>query len=159
MVHRRVKHCHRPLDPAPPVGAIPMIRRHTISRIPRYPTKQKVESLDFAEEEDNGFPCFCMRCEKEFIPRDHQLLYCSQGCRNLDQEGHPVLVTPPQTSSKIAANLPFYSAAIPKPRDIVPCALPSRPTIGLLTSNVQAKSTNNVTTGASSITSESLLYI
>lgn len=59
MFHRRVKHCHRPLDPGPTVGAIPMIRRHTTSRIPRYPAKQKIDSLDLTtEEEDNGFPCF-----------------------------------------------------------------------------------------------------
>ncbi|KAI1502277.1 hypothetical protein F5X99DRAFT_163925 [Biscogniauxia marginata] len=86
------------------------------------------------EDERESFPQFCMTCEKQFVPQDEKILYCSEACRKHDQS---VSVITSSSSSRPSAtghdsfsyggNFPFYSAGNPEPRDIIPRASPSRP--------------------------------
>ncbi|KAF5664721.1 life-span regulatory factor [Fusarium heterosporum] len=109
---------------------IPIINHHTPSKVARYSAEQPQEDLVFVAEEENVFPYFCMTCEKEFTPRDHQLLYCSESCRKFDHETYPKVTRSTCYTSKCVANLPFYSASVPAPKDIVPRASPTRTAIG-----------------------------
>ncbi|KAJ9417884.1 hypothetical protein QL093DRAFT_2422153 [Fusarium oxysporum] len=114
-----------------------MIRQHTPSKIARCPAQQTQKDLGFAAEEENIFPYFCMTCDREFTPYDHQLLYCSLSCRKCDQDTNAKLTNSACHNNSNTANLPFYSASTPAPRDIVPRASPTRVTNGfsMLTSS------------------------
>ncbi|KAK0711229.1 hypothetical protein B0H67DRAFT_646618 [Lasiosphaeris hirsuta] len=79
------------------------------------------------DEERESFPQYCMICEKQFLPSDDRLVYCSDACRIHDQTyAGASAVSSRYSSSHHAANYPFFSGA-PEPRDIIPRASPSRP--------------------------------
>ncbi|KAH7123182.1 hypothetical protein EDB81DRAFT_227053 [Dactylonectria macrodidyma] len=127
MCHTRDQHSHSHLN-ALTIG-IPMTRRYNRSKIPRCRTEHEQELSILMEEDGEIFPHFCLTCEKEFIPHDHMFLFCSEDCRRIDQATIPA----PAASAchHTTYNYPFYSALTPAPRDIIPQASPSRPTIGL----------------------------
>ncbi|KAI0603400.1 hypothetical protein F4775DRAFT_598495 [Biscogniauxia sp. FL1348] len=73
-----------------------------------------------------------MTCEKQFVPQDERILYCSEACRKHDQSVSAITSSSSSRHSAtgydmFGANLPFYAAGHPEPRDIVPRASPSRP--------------------------------
>lgn len=95
-----------------------------VSRTPRERERPQAEEDRWWEDERESFPQFCMYCEKQFVPADHEVLYCSKECRTHDQ------------LSESASNLhldddsdsyPFYSVSGSEARDIIPRASPSRP--------------------------------
>ncbi|KAI2613110.1 uncharacterized protein GGS25DRAFT_518792 [Hypoxylon fragiforme] len=99
------------------------------------------------DDERESFPQFCMTCEKQFTPQDDKFLYCSEACREHDQNAsvrasssHPPL----RGHDGFGANMRFYSAGNSEPRDIIPRASPSRwsppttPTTDQYTSAVSA---------------------
>lgn len=84
------------------------------------------------EDERESFPQFCMTCEKQFIPQDQKILYCSEACRKHDQSVTSQPTSHPSARSRDilgASALPYYSpgAGASEPRDIIPRASPSRP--------------------------------
>ncbi|KAI2630937.1 hypothetical protein GGR54DRAFT_177429 [Hypoxylon sp. NC1633] len=70
-----------------------------------------------------------MTCEKQFTPQDEKFLYCSEACREHDQNAS-VRASSSHPSSRgydgFGGNMPFYSAGYSEPRDIIPRASPSR---------------------------------
>ncbi|KAI1661734.1 hypothetical protein F4813DRAFT_171462 [Daldinia decipiens] len=99
------------------------------------------------EDERESFPQFCMTCEKQFTPQDEKFLYCSEACRERDQNAS-VRASSSRHSSRghesFGATLPYYSVGNSEPRDIIPRASPSRwsppttPTTGQYTNAVSA---------------------
>ncbi|KAI1105885.1 hypothetical protein F4804DRAFT_89540 [Jackrogersella minutella] len=100
------------------------------------------------DDERESFPQFCMTCEKQFTPQDEKILYCSEACRERDQNAS-VRASSSHPSSRglhdgFGANLPYYMTGNSEPRDIIPRASPSRwsppttPTNGQHTSAVSA---------------------
>ncbi|KAH7020534.1 hypothetical protein EDB80DRAFT_703147 [Ilyonectria destructans] len=131
MHHTRDQRSHSRL--ALPTVGIPMTRRYTLSKIPRYRTEhEQQESSNFIDEDGEVFPHFCMTCEKEFIPHDHMFLFCSESCRTIDQTTTSSSAAP--AYHRTTDNYPFYSALAPAPGDIIPQASPSRPTVGFISS-------------------------
>ncbi|KAI0115098.1 hypothetical protein F4814DRAFT_448930 [Daldinia grandis] len=99
------------------------------------------------EDERESFPQFCMTCEKQFTPQDEKFLYCSEACRERDQNAS-VRASSSRHSSRgqegFGVSLPYYSVGNSEPRDIIPRASPSRwsppttPTTGQYTNAVSA---------------------
>ncbi|KAI0850990.1 hypothetical protein F5Y00DRAFT_23882 [Daldinia vernicosa] len=78
---------------------------------------------------DQRWGCLVMTCEKQFTPQDEKILYCSEACRERDQDTS-VRVSSSRNSSRghegFGAGLPYYSVGNSEPRDIIPRASPSR---------------------------------
>ncbi|OTB06911.1 hypothetical protein M426DRAFT_9335 [Hypoxylon sp. CI-4A] len=117
-----------------------------LGKNPRDREKEWEEERWF-EDERESFPQFCMTCEKQFTPQDEKFLYCSEACREHDQTTS-VRISSSHHASRgqdgLGANLPYYLAGNPEPRDIIPRASPSRwsppttPTNGPYTNAVSA---------------------
>lgn len=99
-----------------------------LGKNPRDREREWEEERSWGDERES-FPQFCMTCEKQFIPQDERHLYCSEACRKHDQNSSTMAssYTPSRGYDSSGANLPFYSAGNPEPRDIIPRASPSRP--------------------------------
>ncbi|KAF7548954.1 hypothetical protein G7046_g8494 [Stylonectria norvegica] len=54
-----------------------MTRKHTPQKLGRSQRQREQDRLEAWEDERESFPQFCMTCEKQFIPHDDTLLYCS----------------------------------------------------------------------------------
>ncbi|KAI1807935.1 hypothetical protein F4811DRAFT_376063 [Daldinia bambusicola] len=99
------------------------------------------------EDERESFPQFCMTCEKQFTPQDEKFLYCSEACRERDQNASVRGSSshhPSKGHDGFGANFPYYSVGNSEPRDIIPRASPSRwsppttPTTGQYTNAISA---------------------
>ncbi|ERS99345.1 uncharacterized protein SPSK_04383 [Sporothrix schenckii 1099-18] len=77
------------------------------------------------DDERESFPQFCMTCEKQFVAKDDRFLYCSEACRDYDQE-HGASVSAKSFKDTYASSRMYYTEA-QEPRDIIPRASPSRP--------------------------------
>ncbi|KAI1483930.1 hypothetical protein F4774DRAFT_2199 [Daldinia eschscholtzii] len=70
-----------------------------------------------------------MTCEKQFTPQDEKFLYCSEACRERDQNASVRAASshhPSKGHDGFGANFPYYSVGDSEPRDIIPRASPSR---------------------------------
>ncbi|KAK4137439.1 hypothetical protein BT67DRAFT_109195 [Trichocladium antarcticum] len=111
-----------------------MTRRTTPQTVPKLGKSPRDREREWEEdrwwdEERESFPQYCMNCEKQFIPSDDQSLYCTEGCRMQDQNNASVSSAPSHYgSSHAATRYPFFSGP-PEPRDIIPRASPSRPSL------------------------------
>ncbi|KAI5868042.1 hypothetical protein GGS23DRAFT_8567 [Durotheca rogersii] len=87
------------------------------------------EEERWVEDERESFPQFCMTCEKQFTPQDEKFLYCSEACRERDQN---VSVRASSSHASARGHDSFggstlvYPAGSEEPRDIIPRASPSR---------------------------------
>ncbi|CAK7197632.1 hypothetical protein SEUCBS139899_000280 [Sporothrix eucalyptigena] len=77
------------------------------------------------DDERESFPQFCMTCEKQFVAKDDRFLYCSEACRDYDQE-HGASVSAQSFKDTYSSSRTYYTEAH-EPRDIIPRASPSRP--------------------------------
>ncbi|KAI0180426.1 hypothetical protein GGR52DRAFT_569170 [Hypoxylon sp. FL1284] len=100
-----------------------------LGKNPRDREREWEEERWFEDEERESFPQFCMTCEKQFTPQDDKFLYCSEACREHDQNAslraassHPSH----RGHDGFGVNLPYYSGGYSEPRDIIPRASPSR---------------------------------
>ncbi|KAI4869520.1 hypothetical protein F4820DRAFT_12826 [Hypoxylon rubiginosum] len=100
-----------------------------LGKNPRDREREWEEERWFEDDERESFPQFCMTCEKQFTPQDDKCLYCSEACREHDQNAslrasssHPSH----RGHDGFGGNLPYYSAGYSEPRDIIPRASPSR---------------------------------
>ncbi|OTB20546.1 hypothetical protein K445DRAFT_87659 [Daldinia sp. EC12] len=87
------------------------------------------EEERWVEDERESFPQFCMTCEKQFTPQDEKFLYCSEACRERDQNASVRAASshhPSKGHDGFGANFPYYSVGDSEPRDIIPRASPSR---------------------------------
>ncbi|TDZ68275.1 hypothetical protein CTRI78_v002263 [Colletotrichum trifolii] len=98
----------------------------TAQKLGKNPRDREREWQDSWDDERESFPQFCMTCEKQFVPQDDKVLYCSEACRLHDQQCASTGTGRIQ-SQPYAGNYPFYAAGNPEPRDIIPRASPSRP--------------------------------
>ncbi|KAI0128659.1 hypothetical protein BJ170DRAFT_339729 [Xylariales sp. AK1849] len=110
-------------------------RRSTPQSVPKLGKNPRNREREWAEErvswedERESFPQYCMTCEKQFIPQDERVIYCSEACRRHDQSSVSLssAYPPSRGHDSHGGHLPFYSAGNPEPRDIIPRASPSRP--------------------------------
>ncbi|KAI1378278.1 hypothetical protein F4677DRAFT_389662 [Hypoxylon crocopeplum] len=103
----------------------------TVQKLGKNPRdrEREWEEERWFDDERESFPQFCMTCEKQFTPQDEKFLYCSEACREHDQNAsvrsssshHSV-----RGHDGFGGHLPFYSAGSSEPRDIIPRASPSR---------------------------------
>ncbi|KAI1333770.1 hypothetical protein F5Y15DRAFT_324898 [Xylariaceae sp. FL0016] len=102
---------------------------NTVQKLGKNPRDREREWEDerWWEDERESFPQFCMTCEKQFIPQDESVLYCSEACRNHDRSSSSSLHSSAKPHDPYGGNMPFYSAGNSEPRDIIPRASPSRP--------------------------------
>ncbi|KAI2618699.1 hypothetical protein GGS26DRAFT_350515 [Hypomontagnella submonticulosa] len=103
----------------------------TVQKLGKNPKDREKEWEEerWFDDERESFPQFCMTCEKQFTPQDEKFLYCSEACREYDQNASVrVSSSHPQVKGHdgFGASFPFYSAGNPEPRDIIPRASPSR---------------------------------
>ncbi|KAL2259892.1 hypothetical protein VTK26DRAFT_6276 [Humicola hyalothermophila] len=108
-----------------------LTRRTTPQSIPKLgknprDREREWEEDSWWEEERESFPQYCMICEKQFVPSDDQILYCSEECRLHDQNSTAIRTTPSRYASHQATQYPVYPGP-PEHRDIIPRASPSRP--------------------------------
>ncbi|CAK7226602.1 hypothetical protein SBRCBS47491_006287 [Sporothrix bragantina] len=78
------------------------------------------------DDERESFPQFCMTCEKQFVAKDDSFLYCSETCRDYDQE-HGASVSAQSFKDTYSSSSRDYFGEYREPRDIIPRASPSRP--------------------------------
>ncbi|CAK7230588.1 hypothetical protein SCUCBS95973_007626 [Sporothrix curviconia] len=78
------------------------------------------------DDERESFPQFCMTCEKQFVAKDDRFLYCSEACRDYDQE-HGASVSAQSYKETYSSSRDYFSSQSREPRDIIPRASPSRP--------------------------------
>ncbi|CAK7241801.1 MAG: hypothetical protein STHCBS139747_003272 [Sporothrix thermara] len=78
------------------------------------------------DDERESFPQFCMTCEKQFVAKDDSFLYCSETCRDYDQE-HGASVSAQSFKNSYSSSSRDYFGESREPRDIIPRASPSRP--------------------------------
>ncbi|CAK7564303.1 MAG: hypothetical protein SEPTF4163_002192 [Sporothrix epigloea] len=77
------------------------------------------------DDERESFPQFCMTCEKQFVAKDDRCLYCSEACRDYDQE-HGASISAQSFKNSYSSSRDYFSDSR-EPRDIIPRASPSRP--------------------------------
>ncbi|KAI0840611.1 hypothetical protein F5Y06DRAFT_243997 [Hypoxylon sp. FL0890] len=103
----------------------------TVQKLGKNPRdrEREWEEERWFDDERESFPQFCMTCEKQFTPQDEKFLYCSEACREYDQNSS-VRISSSHTASRghegFGANMPYYTAGNSEPRDIIPRASPSR---------------------------------
>ncbi|EPE04904.1 hypothetical protein F503_00058 [Ophiostoma piceae UAMH 11346] len=91
----------------------------------KYSSSRDQDEDYWYDDERESFPQFCMTCEKQFVAKDDHFLYCSEACRDYDQEHGASISTQHFKDSYISSRI--YAHQPQEPRDIIPRASPSRP--------------------------------
>ncbi|CAI4211519.1 unnamed protein product [Parascedosporium putredinis] len=99
----------------------------TTYKLGRSPKEREREYYEYADDGDgrDTFPQYCMACEKQFLPVDDRCLYCSEACREFDENsfrhaaplaGRPAAVstTNPRRPPRRLSTLPRATTANPK---------------------------------------------
>lgn len=111
----------------------------TTYKLGRSPKEREREYYEYADDGDgrDTFPQYCMACEKQFLPVDDRCLYCSEACREFDENSFRHAAPPRgsassgfhhQSTSSSTSSLYAPSSHHREPKDIIPRASPSRPT-------------------------------
>lgn len=107
---------------------------HKLGKSPKDRDREYYEYADDGDGRDT-FPQYCMACEKQFLPVDDRCLYCSEACREFDENSFHH--APPrssgnngyqQQSTSSSTSSLYNSGHYREPKDIIPRASPSRPT-------------------------------
>lgn len=87
-------------------------------------SEKDLDASHWYDDERDSFPQYCMTCEKQFVAKDDRVLYCSEACRDYDQEYGTTISTQHFVDSYASS---YYATDNAEPRDIIPRASPSRP--------------------------------
>ncbi|OAA67981.1 hypothetical protein SPI_00176 [Niveomyces insectorum RCEF 264] len=117
------------------------------------------------DDERESFPQFCMTCDKQFVTKDDRLLYCSEACRDYDQQYGASISTQHfkdsyANHSSSSRTYSVYYNDNTEPRDIIPRAAPSRPSstyFSLPTSSAAAGAKASVSASTAASTSSSAI--